>query len=79
MGKDLLSATWMMLKADGQHLNPAIWTRGLIWLFGADGVARRLAPVWHDFKRADFHPWDHDNRSLITLWQATEEPQLLAA
>lgn len=79
MGKDLLSATWMMLKADGQHLNPAIWARGLNWLFGKHGVVRRLAPAWQDFKRADFHPWDHDNRALITRWQATEEPQLLAA
>jgi predicted metal-dependent hydrolase len=79
MFKDLLSGTWMMLKANGQHLNPVIWMRGLNWLFGTGGVARRLAPLWHDFKRDDFHPWDHDNRALIEAWRANDEPVLLAA
>jgi predicted metal-dependent hydrolase len=79
MFKDLLSGTWMMLKANGQHLNPVNWMRGLNWLFGTGGVARRLAPLWHDFKRDDFHPWDHDNRALIEAWRANDEPVLLAA
>ncbi len=79
MFKDILSGTWMMLKADGRHLNPAVWLRGLNWLFGNQGVARRLAPLYRDFQRADFHPWDHDNSALIATWQATAEPELLAA
>lgn len=79
MFRDLLSATWMMLKADGQHMNPLVWLRGLNWLIGRGGVLKNLSPFWHDFKREDFHPWDHDNRELITIWQATEEPELLAA
>lgn len=79
MFRDILSAMWMMLKADGQQLNPVIWMRGLNWLVGSQGVLRNLAPLWRDFKRADFHPWDHDNRELISMWQVTAEPELLAA
>ena len=79
MFKDLLAATWMMLKADGQHLNPIVWLGGVNWLIGTEGVLRDLAPLWRDFKRADFHPWDHDNRELIATWQTEAEPVLMAA
>ena len=77
--KDILQGTWVLLKADGKHLNPALWWRGLSWLFGRNGVVRALVPMWKEFRRAAYHPWDHDNRALIDHWRKLEEPDLLAA
>lgn len=75
--KDVFAGMWLMLKADRQHLNPLVWTRGLNWLFGRKGVLRVMYAGWNDFRREDFHPWDHDNRSLIDTWKANGEPELL--
>jgi len=60
----------MMLKANGVHLRPAVWSRGLKWLFGRSGILRNVTPEWRSFLRKDFHPWDADNRELIEHWQA---------
>lgn len=42
-----------------------LWTGGLRFLFGKGGVYRGLGRAYLDFFRADFHPWDHDNRAEI--------------
>ena len=60
----------MMLKADGLHLTPSIWWRGMKWLFGKSGILRQVLPEWRAFLHKDFHPWDTDNRALIEQWQA---------
>jgi len=77
--KDLLDGVIMNLRASGQHRNPAVWARGMNWLFGSTGVLRKLYPLWRAFKRPDFHPWDHDTRVLIDDWKVASEPALLAA
>ena len=76
MFADILSGTWMMLKSDGQHLNPLVWASGINWLFGWQGVMRRLVPQWRQFRKAAFHPWDHDNRDRIEDWRAHAVPEL---
>lgn len=79
MFTDILQGAWMMLKADGRHVNPLVWARGLNWLFGWEGVARRLAPEWRAFREPGFHPWHHDNRACIEHWRIHAEPDLLHA
>lgn len=76
---DLLEGTWILLKASGKHRNPLVWARGLAWLFGPKGFLRRLLPLWKSFRTANFHPWDHDTRDLISAWKQTDEPVLMAA
>lgn len=76
MFKDILRGMWLLLKADGRHLNPAVWTRGIFWLYGPNGVLRRLRSRWNEFFRDDFHPWNHDNQPLIDAWKAQGESRL---
>jgi len=52
------------------HLKPSIWWGGMKWLFGKSGILRAVVPEWRDFMRADFHPWDANNRELIERWSA---------
>jgi uncharacterized protein len=35
------------------------------FLLGRDGLLRKGFPAWLDYFRADFHPWQHDNRRLL--------------
>ncbi len=44
------------------------------WLFGKSGILRAVAPEWRDFMRADFHPWDANNRELIDQWKRRGQP-----
>ncbi|MGB1088725.1 MAG: metal-dependent hydrolase [Alphaproteobacteria bacterium] len=37
------------------------------------GLFGRMIPMWADFFRKDFHPWDHDNRDQIAKWDAETE------
>jgi uncharacterized protein len=60
----------MMLRADGLHLKPSVWWGGMKWLFGKSGILRSTGPAWRQFLRADFHPWDANNRDLIEEWRA---------
>ena len=76
---DILQGTWMMLKTDGRHLDPSVWARGLNWLFGPNGVMWSLKGQWRAFRQDGFHPWNHDNRDVISDWKAAGEPELLAA
>jgi hypothetical protein len=60
----------MMLEASGLHRKPGVWWNGLKWLFGGEGILRKVVPEWRQFLRKDFHPRDVDNRALIEQWQA---------
>lgn len=42
-----------------------LWFGGLRFLFGKGGALRGLGRPWLDYFRRDFHPWDHDNRSVV--------------
>lgn len=61
-----------MLKADGYSFAQRVrlWTGGMMWLFGKQGILRGLGRPLRDFFAADFHPWQHDNRALLS---ATKE------
>lgn len=68
-----------MLKRDGYSFfqRMKIWAGGLKWLCGKGGLLRESKADFHDYFRADFHPWQHDNRHLLTEFE--EEVEALAA
>jgi uncharacterized protein len=40
----------------------------IIWFFfGNPGIGRKLIPAWVAFFMPGFHPWNHDDRALISL------------
>jgi hypothetical protein len=39
------------------------------FMFGKNGLFRALRANYRAYFRADFHPWDHDNRALIETWK----------
>ena len=40
----------------------------LLWyLVGSPGLVRRILPAWIAYFLARFHPWNHDDRALISL------------
>lgn len=43
-----------------------LWFGGLRFLFGKRGAFRGLMRPYLDFYKKDFHPWDHDNRELVS-------------
>lgn len=43
------------------------------YLFGKPGILRKILPSWLGYFRPGFHPWDHDDRYLIALWDG-EQP-----
>lgn len=43
-----------------------LWCGGLRFLFGKHGALRGLWRPYLDFYKKDFHPWDHDNRELVS-------------
>lgn len=62
---DISRGMWHMLRKDGLFWSLALWWRGLRFLWGRKGFLTRLIPAYRTFYRNDFHPWQHDNRSLI--------------
>jgi hypothetical protein len=55
----------MLLKADGITGWSARW-RLYSFLWGRPGPLRRIAGAYADWYRPGFHPWDHDNRDLLS-------------
>jgi hypothetical protein len=67
--KDTLRNLCIMLQKDGKLWSVREWASGLNFLFGRPGILRRVFIPWLRFLRKDFHPWQHDNRHLITAWE----------
>lgn len=42
------------------------------FMFGKEGLVRRLRGPYGEYFRTDFHPWQHDNRDLVTQWKEKE-------
>lgn len=61
---DTFRHMYIMLR-DYQGSRFKLWTNGLRYLFGKDGPYNGLARPYFDYFRADFHPWDHDNREIV--------------
>ncbi len=62
-----------LLRADGQLGNVRSMARYMWRFWGPNGRFTRLVPLYLDFFRPDFHPWDHDNREVLAQWKAEVE------
>ena len=51
---------------DGELLNLRAMFGFIGFLWWKPGPLRRMIPEYLDYYRPSFHPWDHDNRALIT-------------
>ena len=67
-----------LLAQDGITGWNARW--GLLkYLAVSPGVLRRIFPAWLAYFKPGFHPWDHDDRELIGLYEGEFEDALLPA
>lgn len=55
-----------LLLRDYEGSRIKLWRDGLKFLFGERGALRGLMRPYLDFYKRDFHPWDHDNRELVS-------------
>jgi len=51
---------------DGELLNLRALSGFLAFLWREPGPLRKMLPEYLDYYRPAFHPWDHDNRDLIS-------------
>jgi hypothetical protein len=49
---------------------PTIWIRTFYYLLIYPGLVRQILPAWLAFFRPNFHPWQHDDRTLIARTEA---------
>jgi len=56
----------MMIRADKQARGIGGWLKLVKFLYFSPGALSRLLLPWLDYFRPHFHPWDHDNRELLT-------------
>jgi hypothetical protein len=70
--------TGMTLRALGHRPTLNEWRGTARFLFGKNGIITQTAKPYREFFRDAFHPWDHDNRQLVTAWKATHEPAVHA-
>lgn len=57
-----------MIWMQGKLFDTAGWRQLLRLLFGGSGrtgIAQRMWPIWWDYFRPNFHPWQHDDRHLL--------------
>ena len=67
-----------LLKQDDITGWKAKW--GLLkYLTVSPGVVRRIFPAWLAYFKPGFHPWDHDDRKLIKLYEGDFEDALMPA
>jgi predicted metal-dependent hydrolase len=71
--KDTLRNLCIMLQCEGKLWSPREWSRGFKYLFIKPGILRRVFRSWLSFLRSDFHPWQQDNRNLISAWQESRK------
>lgn len=55
-----------LIRADRQARGVAGWLKLVKFLYVSPGALSRLLLPWLDYFRPNFHPWDHDNRALLT-------------
>ena len=67
-----------LLKQDGITGWKARW--GLFkYLTVSPGIVRRIFPAWLAYFKPGFHPWDHDDRELIKLYEGDFADALMPA
>ena len=54
-----------LMKEDGQLFNFKSWAGFAKYMWGKPGVFRKLLPSYLKYYSPNFHPWNHDSRSLV--------------
>ncbi|MGS1018231.1 metal-dependent hydrolase [Allosphingosinicella humi] len=67
---DRTAGTLELLRQDG-ITGPGAWGRLLWFAFVRPGMMRKIAGAWLSFFLPGFHPWNHDDRSLIAATERT--------
>jgi predicted metal-dependent hydrolase len=65
---DTFVQTAFNLKRDGALFKPGTWASAARMWFGRRGVAWHLFWPCLQYLRPSFHPWQHDNSQLVTMW-----------
>ena len=63
-----------MLRRDGKVWSPRLWLQGCRFLFGKNGVYRRVWPAYREWFKDGFHPWQRDTRALLSNWEQAQAP-----
>ena len=50
--------------------SPKFWFGWVKWAFFKPGLYRLMLPLWLDYFRPSFHPWDLDNSHLVAEWKS---------
>lgn len=58
-----------MMAADGLASSVSEWASLFRFLFVQPGGLLRIVPLYFQYYRPSFHPWDHDNRALLDAWR----------
>jgi len=61
------------LRQDGLAYKPSIWLKGLWKMWGKNGLLVDMIPVWLDYFRLDFHPWQIDDSALVATYKGRYE------
>lgn len=67
-----------LLRQDGLT-GPVVWARLFWYAFGRPGMARKIAGQWLSFFSPRFHPWNHDDRTLIAMIDSDYEAARMPA
>jgi len=59
-----------LMKEAGELGNLRSWRKGLGFMLGNKGMVWSMAKDYFDFYRADFHPWQQDNRKALARARA---------
>ena len=65
-----------LLRQDGLT-GPKVWAHMFWYAFGRPGMARKIAVQWLAFFLPSFHPWNHDDRKLIGMYESEYEAAVM--
>lgn len=65
-----IGANMASLYREDRINTPSTWWKTARYLFGTPGVLCRCFVPYLQYYRPRFHPWDHDDRDLLTLTEA---------
>jgi predicted metal-dependent hydrolase len=66
--RDIFRQTWHNLRHDGELYKARTWASAARTWFGRRGIFWHLLRPGLHYLSPSFHPWQHDNRDLVTMW-----------
>lgn len=65
----IFSLQLILLWKDGMPIRPVKFFEAVNFLIGRPGLFRKVFRDYLDYYKADFHPWQHDNRDIVRNWK----------